>query len=147
MNIFSLNPTHSQEICSILAECFPENTAFYLELQEDLVNRFNCPIPHVFLGVRHQTGRLIGYVEVFYLDDCGFVCNLCVVQQCRGIGVGSSLLDFCLGLCRDAGMNSLFLTANPGNDAAISLYNKRGFQQVSEIAPTSPNQLLYAKSL
>jgi RimJ/RimL family protein N-acetyltransferase len=53
--------------------------------------------------------------------------GMCVTAGWRGQGVGSALMEACLGWARQAGAHKLALTVWPHNHAARALYAKFGF--------------------
>jgi ribosomal protein S18 acetylase RimI-like enzyme len=64
-----------------------------------------------------QTGQRIGEVE-----------SLSVLPEYRGSGLGSVLLDRLEAHLRARGARDLILGVLPGNDDAIRLYQRRGYQ-------------------
>lgn len=79
---------------------------------------------------RDGTAPVLGYVLAWFVVEDGEVANIAVRPECRGRGVGSSLLDATLAAARQRGTAALFLEVREGNLAAQSLYASRGFRQV-----------------
>lgn len=57
-----------------------------------------------------------------------FVNDLVVDEKCRGLGVGSALLEFAKAFAKKQGCDTLILNVWSGNDAAVSFYEKAGMR-------------------
>ncbi|MHB1260656.1 MAG: GNAT family N-acetyltransferase [Thermoplasmatota archaeon] len=84
--------------------------------------------------IAEQAGRPIGYTVLgfgYSLEFHGrdaFVDELYVVDEARGHGVGSLLLDAAEMACRARGIKALHLESGHGNPRATALYENRGFK-------------------
>jgi ribosomal-protein-alanine N-acetyltransferase len=58
------------------------------------------------------------------------ILNLCVDPEWQGRGYGGGFLDHALERLRISGIETVFLEVRPSNDAAIALYESRGFNEV-----------------
>lgn len=58
------------------------------------------------------------------------ILNLCVAPSRQNKGIGQALLSKMLDKARRKKIETVFLEVRPSNHAAISLYNKMGFNQV-----------------
>jgi ribosomal protein S18 acetylase RimI-like enzyme len=90
-----------------------------------------------------DTGRLVGYglahvmdVAGSWIDDTwvtaprvGEIESVGVLPGYRNLGLGARLMDRLEAEMRDAGIDDLVLGVLAGNDAAIRLYERRGFRQ------------------
>jgi len=56
--------------------------------------------------------------------------GLSVKKECWGIGVGNAMMADLIGFAREAGFKNVHLGVRAGNDAAIHLYEKFGFQKI-----------------
>ena len=77
------------------------------------------------VGISEKTGKAVAMGRI--LSDqvqTGYVHDLCVLDDFRGQGVGTSLLTYLIGEGRDAGIRSLFLVAEPDTSG---FYKKSGF--------------------
>lgn len=70
-----------------------------------------------------------GYSVVSTAVDKVHIMNVCVAVNAQQQGVGTKLLDSIIETARDTA-DSISLEVRPSNQAAISLYKKRGFNQV-----------------
>jgi [ribosomal protein S18]-alanine N-acetyltransferase len=73
---------------------------------------------------------LLGYGVLWWASDLGELANLAVAPEARGRGIATRLLDRLLAEARAAGLASVFLEVRASNEAAASLYEKRGFREV-----------------
>jgi RimJ/RimL family protein N-acetyltransferase len=55
--------------------------------------------------------------------------GMLVAKAHRGIGIGSALLEACIGWANEAGAHKITLEVWPHNEAAIALYEKFGFER------------------
>ena len=77
-------------------------------------------------------GRPVGFVCGRIVIDEAEIFKVGVAKNARRQGVGSLLLEHCLGFMADHGVKSCFLELRCSNDAAKNLYLKYGFQQVGQ---------------
>jgi [ribosomal protein S18]-alanine N-acetyltransferase len=73
---------------------------------------------------------VLGYGVLWWASDQGELANLAVDPDFRRRGVGSLLLDHLLAEAGAAGLRAVFLEVRASNEAAASLYEKRGFREV-----------------
>lgn len=77
------------------------------------------------VGIDSRTGKAVAMGRV--LSDqiiTGYIHDLCVLTEKRGLGIGKGILDFIIKEARGAGLSSLFLVAEP--DTSV-FYKKSGF--------------------
>jgi len=75
-------------------------------------------------------GEVLGYAVLWKAADQGELANLAVTRGARGHGIGGRLLDRVLERCSDVGLRALYLEVRSSNQAAIVLYQQRGFRTV-----------------
>lgn len=82
-----------------------------------------------FLVAEGEDGSVLGYAGLHVVLDEGYIDNVAVRPSCRRQGIADRLLDV---FCRFGQANLAFLTleVRPSNTAAVSLYEKNGFQEV-----------------
>jgi ribosomal protein S18 acetylase RimI-like enzyme len=77
---------------------------------------------------------LVGMINA-YLNDTrtqtGFITNVSVLREYRGLGLASALLAMCLEYARKNGFTSIELEVAPNNAPAIKLYSRAGFKAVT----------------
>lgn len=85
--------------------------------------------------VAESAGELVGYAGVYVLPPDADVQTVAVSPRGQGHGVGRRLLEDLICRAKDAGCTHLILEVRSDNDAAIGLYRRFGFEQIS----TRPN--------
>jgi [ribosomal protein S18]-alanine N-acetyltransferase len=76
-------------------------------------------------------GELIGYGVLMRVLDEAHLLNLSIAKAHQGRGFGRALLEHFIGESRDNGAQMMFLEVRPSNSAAISLYERMGFNEFS----------------
>ena len=75
----------------------------------------------------------IGCLGIYRHSDAeAEVCRVAVDRDSRRLGVASNLMDHAESFCRDAGYSRIILRTASFLTAAISMYQRRGYQLVSE---------------
>ncbi len=82
------------------------------------------------LWVAVAEDEVVGYAVVWYAATEGELGNLAVSPGRRGQGVGRWLLDWTLQKAAERGAERIFLEVRMSNQAALDLYESRGFVQV-----------------
>ena len=77
----------------------------------------------------YQDDRLIGFIHILRMYETLDIVNVVVDTEYRNRGVGSALLNYVIGLYED--VNSIMLEVNVNNTAAVSLYEKCGFEVIN----------------
>ncbi|CAI6059702.1 GNAT family N-acetyltransferase [Cohnella sp. JJ-181] len=77
-------------------------------------------------------GENVGYLAVKEEGGKLFLSKLYVLKAHRGQGYASRAMAFITGLCRERGLDALWLTVNRHNDGSIAVYEKKGFAKVRE---------------
>lgn len=73
-------------------------------------------------------GVFLGTVGLQYRNlRAANIRQLYVKEDCRGRGIGSHLVDYCCGVAKVAGCETLGLVVNKANDGAREFYKKLGF--------------------
>ena len=75
-----------------------------------------------------MNGELVGYADMRIGDDESEIHNIAVRADRQGQGIGHALLQAMLAAADDAGTPRILLEVRTGNDSAISLYERNGFQ-------------------
>lgn len=73
---------------------------------------------------------LVGYLMLMNVFTDGEILNIAVLPEYRRRGLADKLFDACCEHCRSLSMETLFLEVRESNAPAISLYQKRGFEQI-----------------
>jgi ribosomal protein S18 acetylase RimI-like enzyme len=86
-------------------------------------------VPAELLVLGRRNGRAVGAaLNRIFADGTGWVSQLAVVRDARGMGLGRNLLLESLRRLRAAGAQRLGLEVQAGNDAALELYRSVGLR-------------------
>ena len=78
--------------------------------------------------VAELSGRVVGYIGVWKIVDEGHITNVAVSPDYRRMQIGSALLKTMLEITAEEGIVRHTLEVRTGNEAAIGLYEKFGFE-------------------
>ena len=96
----------------------------------------NNAVSHVWKAVDAQ-GALMGFcvADIVGNEDCSFgmVGDVLVNPQCRGCGLGNTLLNTAITWLRSKGIQEIYLESGKDNHNAHRFFEKRGFIHVSEM--------------
>jgi ribosomal-protein-alanine N-acetyltransferase len=81
-----------------------------------------------FYIVAEIGSRLVGYAGLWCVEDEGHITNVAVHPDFRRRGIGEALISVLLSHTIKNGIRSHTLEVRASNDAAISLYEKFGFE-------------------
>ena len=82
--------------------------------------------------VIERADLVVGYAILSIAAGEAHILNLCVDPKFRHLRYGERLLDDILLRARRAEVNEIFLEVRPSNAAALALYKKKGFHQITE---------------
>jgi len=130
----------------------------YRKLSSAMLAALKQPYRSSIYAVDTNSNQIVGYVEVymsearFVMDEVSKsihlsvspdaatlptspdssampkIANLAVSPNARQAGVGRQLVSRCIALARMWGAQEVYLTVEPDNTAALSLYSKMGFE-------------------
>lgn len=80
--------------------------------------------------VAELEGDIVGYCGVLILSDEGDITSVSVAKSHQGKGVGKTLVKELVERTKQVGVTTLHLEVRQSNQAAISLYQSIGFQEV-----------------
>ncbi len=72
--------------------------------------------------------QVVGFCKIDLTPPVGKLDWLVVLEEFRGRGYGTALMDWAMAAFREAGIAQVELKVVAGNDAAVRLYEKYGFQ-------------------
>lgn len=81
-------------------------------------------------AVLEEDGKIMGHALVLKVHPEGQLVDICVAPEASGKGFGRKLLDHLIGFFRSAGYSRLTLELRTGNEPALKLYGRAGFQVV-----------------
>lgn len=68
-----------------------------------------------------------GYGGMWRILDEGHITNIALLPECRGLGLGTKLLNHLICMAKEKQIHALTLEVRPSNEAALGLYEKMGF--------------------
>lgn len=80
----------------------------------------------------YSSHTLVGYVGIHPEENSLFLSKLYVKKDFRGQHLATEALKFLVGLCRERGLGSIWLTCNKDNRNTLAIYNHLGFQITNE---------------
>ncbi len=82
----------------------------------------------LYLSVRDEEDRLIAYCGLLQSFEEADITNVAVRENCRGRGIGKAMLRELMKRGRERGIERFTLEVRVGNQPAIGLYEKLGFE-------------------
>lgn len=78
-----------------------------------------------------------GYMGIHPEAEALFLIKLYIKKECRGQHLATEALHFLVDLCKDRGLNKIWLTCNKHNENTLAVYDHLGFvitdEQVADI--------------
>jgi len=111
-------------VSRVESRCFPDpwlTEVFRAEINQ---NEFSMPIVALFGNQR------VGYAVPWYIADELKIANFAVDPEYRRMSVGSGMLENILSTGKKRDVKYGYLEVRVGNQAAIKLYKKFGFNEV-----------------
>lgn len=94
---------------------------------------FNIKLPKNFNNffVAKIDNNIVGYIVYWFSDQTAHIHNISVKKEFQNLGIGSQMMHFMIETLKTANFKSIVLEVRISNTAAISLYKKFGFKEVS----------------
>jgi ribosomal protein S18 acetylase RimI-like enzyme len=88
---------------------------------------------HVVLVAETPDGALVGVATLIYFHQLAHgrvaqIHTVAVREECRGKGIGTTLMTRLLGIAKQGGAAHVGLTSNPSRTEAHQLYKRLGFE-------------------
>lgn len=80
--------------------------------------------------VAEEDGEILGYAGAWCVFGEADITNVCVRKVSRKQGIGTKMLQFLIEEGVNVKIKTFFLEVRESNSAAISLYEKFGFQKI-----------------
>lgn len=81
--------------------------------------------------VAEEEGKIVGYCGFWCSFENADLCNIAVLPSARRKGIAWRLLDEGAQFCAEKGVEEIFLEVRESNQAAIALYQKKGFSSIN----------------
>ena len=123
VKIVPMTADHLDEIAALERACFSRPWTKEM-LKEELDNA--CA---AFL-VAEDNGKVVGYAGLQVVLDEGYIANVAVFPEYRRQGIAGKLLQVFMDFAEANRLAFLTLEVRASNQAAIALYESRGFLEV-----------------
>jgi len=120
MNIIPFTAEHLPHVYQIEQNCFSTPWSFE-SLQKELSNK------HAYYFVAEHESMIVGYAGLWHVVNEGHITNIAVLEENRGKGIGSKLVERLITFAREKEMIALTLEVRFNNTAAQKLYLRNGF--------------------
>lgn len=137
-SMFSLSDI--QEFMEIVDEDFVPRFSTYVDIPEYLAKLENYAEILLATNLYEIMGMIAFYCNNM-TDRLSYITYLAVRPNCRGRGVAKELLAKCIHMAKAKGMKSIQTRTWNGNVPVISLYEKYGFQKISECADRADDSI------
>lgn len=105
-----------------------ENELFHMPWTKEGYFTFLTRKDAMFLVVEEK-GKILGYCGLLMVLDEADVTNVAVRKDRQREGIGHFLVDSMIRLAKDQGIQMIHLEVRAGNETAIRLYERLGFQK------------------
>ncbi len=120
-----MNESHIDDMLNIEKKCFPDEPWTRKMFESELENMISA-----FLVGVDESGAAVCFGGMWLIADIAEITNIAVDPDFRRLGLGQRTLSLLCGICRERGVSQMNLEVRDGNDAAIGLYEKFGFEPV-----------------
>lgn len=105
-----------------------ENAAFSVPWSREGFFTYLIKDRSLFLVVEEK-GSILGYCGLLYVVDEGEITNVAVRRERRREGIGHFMVDGLLRFARELKLSIVYLEVRAGNETAIRLYERLGFEK------------------
>ena len=119
--IVPLEQRHIKDIASLEALCFSEPWS-----EEGILEAYRLGTKFF---IAENSKQLMGYIGIKAVIDEGYITNVTVYPQYRGIGVATALINKVFDFAKEKGLSFVSLEVRASNTVAVSLYEKTGFKE------------------
>ena len=124
VRIVPMNADHLDELVELERICFSTPWSRNM-LAEELDNACSA-----FLVAVDANDKVVGYAGLQVVLDEGYIANVAVFPECRRQGIAGKLLQVFMDFAEANRLAFLTLEVRASNQAAIALYESRGFLEV-----------------
>ena len=75
---------------------------------------------------------LTGLLAAYFENHLGFISNVSVINEYRGVGIASELINNCIEYAKHNKIEEVRLIVHKDNHSAIKLYTKNGFRNLAD---------------
>lgn len=96
---------------------------------------------HLMTVVVKENNEVVGYGHLDKENETVWL-GIAVTEKVKGKGVGKQIMNYLIKSCREKGINTVHLTVDNNNGAAIQLYQKFGFHEIATVNDRSIKMVL-----
>ncbi len=118
-----MHEEHIEGIAALEKECFSQpwsEVSLREELHKDNSN---------FLVALNEDALVVGYIGFNFVLDEGYITNIAVAPKFRRCGIAQNLMNKIIAFAQSQRLSFISLEVRASNAAAISLYEKFGFEK------------------
>jgi putative acetyltransferase len=138
--IRSIQSSDNEDVAFLIREVFHEfnapkvGTAYNDPTTDLLFEKFQTPASELWLA--EVDGELAGCCGIYPTEGmpegCAELVRFFMSAKYRGTGVGKELMSRSIYSAREFGYSSLYLETIPEFDRAVGIYEKQGFQYLTQ---------------
>jgi ribosomal protein S18 acetylase RimI-like enzyme len=83
--------------------------------------------------VARREGELVGVVISGHDGHRGYLHRLAVAESCRGLGIGSRLVQLCLQAMARVGMDRTHIFVHSDNDLGLGFWKRAGWKRRDDV--------------
>jgi putative acetyltransferase len=135
-----IQPEDNPDVAALIREVFHEfnapkvGTAYNDPTTDLLFEKFQTPASELWLA--EVDGELAGCCGIYPTEGmpegCAELVRFFMSAKYRGTGVGKELMSRSIYSAREFGYSSLYLETIPEFDRAVGIYEKQGFQYLTQ---------------
>lgn len=110
-----------------------------VKLESTLIGKINLETVKATLSsetlsyyVLEENNQIIGFLEASIISPESEIFDIAVKKEFQGKGYGKMLMENFISICKNSGVNTIFLEVNSINKKAISFYLNAGFEPYAE---------------
>jgi ribosomal protein S18 acetylase RimI-like enzyme len=86
----------------------------------------------IFLA--HFNDQVVGTISLIPIDQDNYeILKLGVVDDYKGLGIGSRLMQICIDICKEKNVKTITLESSSKLKSALNLYEKLGFEHIDVV--------------
>jgi len=123
VEIAVMTPTHIGDVHAISLSSFPVSWS-----REDLLKEVYSENSLNLVAI--ENGKVLGYINIWYVYDEADVINVAVKEESRKRGIGRKLMLEAIGRLKDKGITDIYLEVRVSNLPAQRMYASLGFSTI-----------------
>jgi ribosomal-protein-alanine N-acetyltransferase len=117
---------HLGEVVELERALFPEDAWSAEQFWQELAHATRSYVVAV------DSGDVVGYAGAFILAPDSDLQTVAVAQQAQGLGLAARMIGVLIDEARTAGCTHMILEVREDNSRAISLYQRLGYERISQ---------------